>query len=57
MWWRRHRQNQGVRELREGPQFCPPLLLLADKDGDGELLLLGELGRHLVDLTAVLGLK
>jgi hypothetical protein len=35
----------------------PPLLLLADEDGVGELLLLGELGRHLVDLAAVSGLK
>jgi hypothetical protein len=56
-WWRRHRENQGVRELGERPQLRPPLLLLADEDGDGELLLLGELGRHLEDLAAVDGLK
>jgi hypothetical protein len=33
------------------------LLLLADEDGDGELLLLGELGRDLKGLATVGGLK
>jgi hypothetical protein len=46
-------RNQSVRELRERP----PLLLLADEDGDSELLLLGELGRHLVGLAAFGSLK
>jgi hypothetical protein len=54
-WWRRHREYQSVRELRERPPLL--LLLLADEDGDGELLLLGELGRHLVGLATVGGLK
>jgi hypothetical protein len=31
-------RGQGIRKPRKGP----PLLLLADEDGDGELLLLGE---------------
>jgi hypothetical protein len=56
-WWRCHRENQSIRELQEHPHLCPPLLLLTDEDGDGELLLLGELGRHLVGLAAVGGLK
>jgi hypothetical protein len=37
--------------------IAAPPLLLADEDGDGELLLLGELGRHLVGLAAIGGLK
>jgi hypothetical protein len=52
-WWRHHREYQSVRELRERP----PILLHPNEDGDGELLLLGELGRHLVGLAMVGGLK
>jgi hypothetical protein len=47
------RQYQSVRELWERPT----ILLLADEDSNGELLLLGELGRHLVGLATVGGLK
>jgi hypothetical protein len=48
-----HREYQSVCELRE----CPHVLLLTDEDGDDELLLLGELRRHLVGLATVGGLK
>jgi hypothetical protein len=48
---RRHRE--GVLEPREGP----PLLHLADEDGDHELVLLGELGRHDVRVSTVGRLK
>jgi hypothetical protein len=51
-WGRRHQERQGVRELWKRP----PLLLLADEDRDGELLL-GELERELEGLATVGGLE